>query len=118
MFGYGEIYEFNDKIWVRGKTWTTNGSEHISKDFNLPVDDELQPRIIVNNPMSGFKIERSVTRYSTSNKLWRILDPRGFECEITTGCLEEIILNGTIINGEIQGECVWKENKNLQLVSG
>ena len=77
---------------------------------------EYQPQIWDNTPMSGFTITKSVSRYSTSNKLWRILDPRNVEFEITTACLEEIILNSTIKNGVIQDPCVWVTSKNLIVV--
>jgi len=70
-----------------------------------------------NAPMRGFKIENSVSRYSTSNKLWRILDPRGFELEISTACLETIIMSADIKKGgEIDAPCSWMSNKNLVVV--
>lgn len=76
-----------------------------------------QPAIWNNTPMRGFKIENSVSRYSTSNKLWRILDPRGVEFEISTGCLEQIIMDAGILKGgEIDGQCAWMSNKNLVFV--
>lgn len=81
--------------------------------FEREVEDDLQPFIFDNVPRTGFKVLRSVSRYSTSNKVWRVLDPIGLEFEITTGCFEDIIMNATIINGEIQGECVWVSNKKL-----
>ena len=77
---------------------------------------DCQPQIWDNTPMSGFTITKSVSRYSTSNKLWRILDPRNIEFEITTACLEDIILKSTIKNGVIQDPCVWVTSKNLIVV--
>lgn len=80
------------------------------------VAEELQPKIIPNDAMEGFKIVESVSRYSTSNKLWRILDPRGFELEITTGCMENILLEGSVTKGLIEGPCIWRTGKILQMV--
>lgn len=76
---------------------------------------EYQPRVFDNDPLSGFEIFEVETRYSTNNKLFRVKDPRGFVAEITAKSLLGIILDGTITNGIIQGECVWHANKNLVL---
>jgi len=110
-------YEKDGKMWVKG----INSVRDISGGFKeIPYDEivseKLQPRVVDNVPLNGFKIQKSVSRYSTSNKLWRILDPRGYEFEISTGCFEEIVLNTTIINGVIQDKCVWIGNKNLAVV--
>ena len=84
-----------------------------------PVREMMKhpPQVWDNNPLTGFKIEKSVSRYSTSNKLWRILDPRGVEFEISTGCLEQIIEDATILKGGvIDAKCVWMSNKTLIVV--
>lgn len=78
------------------------------------VPSHLYPRIIDNDPIDGFVIAHSVDRSSTSNKVWRIRDPRGFELEISTGCMEDLIMNGSIIHGVIQGKCVWHTGKILR----
>jgi hypothetical protein len=75
-----------------------------------------QPKIWTNEPMEGFRILTSVSRHATSNKLWRIADPRGIQFEITTGSMEKILEVGTVIKNEIVGKCVWVSNKNLQYV--
>lgn len=77
-----------------------------------PLNESLKPRVVDNVPRSGFKIVDTVTRYSTSNKLWRILDPYGFELEISTANMEEIIMGGLIDKGEIIGQCIWDFGKN------
>lgn len=85
----------------------------------IPVDKfaDPQPAVWVNDPIPGFKIMNSVSRYSTSNKLWRILDPRGYEFEISTACLEQIIEDAGISKGgEINAKCAWMSNKNLVVV--
>ncbi len=84
-----------------------------------PVHELLEhpPQIWDNTPMTGFKVERSVSRCSTSNKLWRIKDPRGIEFEISTACMEQIIEDATILKGGIiDAKCAWMANKNLVVV--
>jgi hypothetical protein len=76
-----------------------------------PVD--WQPQIWDNVPITGFKIVDTVSRYSTSNKFWIVLDPRGVKFEISTAVFETLILNTTIVNGVIQDACVWEANKRL-----
>lgn len=84
--------------------------------FTEYIEDILQPRILDNIPLSGFKIAKSVSRRTTSNKLWRVLDPRGFELEISTGNFEQLLMEATVIKGDIMGNCVWVGNKNLKFV--
>lgn len=70
-----------------------------------------------NTPMTGFKVVESVSRWSTSNKLFRIQDPRGFIVEIPSGNLATLLLDTTVIKGVIQGECVWgREGSNHVLL--
>ena len=68
-----------------------------------------------NEPRTGFKIMKAVSRWSTSNKVWRVMDPRGFELEIYTGNMEEIVQHSVIDHGVVQTECVWGRNagKNI-----
>ena len=76
-----------------------------------PVD--WQPQIWDNVPTTGFKIVDTVSRYSTSNKFWIVLDPRGAKFEISTAVFETLIMNTTIVKGVIQDACVWEANKRL-----
>lgn len=78
------------------------------------VPEHLQPKIIKNDPMEGFKISHSVSRYSTNNKLWRIEDPRGFELEITTGNMEDLLMAGTVQKGAFMGMMQWQTGKMLR----
>jgi hypothetical protein len=76
-----------------------------------------QPEIWNNDALPGFMILNSVSRWSTSNKVWRILDPRGIEFEIPTSKMDEIIeLAGIKKGGEIDAKCCWAGNKNLVLL--
>jgi hypothetical protein len=73
--------------------------------------------VIDNVPHRNFEIVDSVSRWSTSNKLIRVLDPRGFECEISTGNLVNILKTTRMVNGVILDECVWgREDGNNVLL--
>ena len=99
----GERYEF-----IPGATYPNN-TRQIS--VCKPVD--FQPQIWDNVPTTGFKIVDTVSRYSTSNKFWIVLDPRGVKFEISTAVFEVLIMNTTIIKGVVQDACVWEANKKL-----
>lgn len=70
-----------------------------------------------NHPTSGFRIGRVATRHSTSNKFYRIIDPRGFQLEISTDNLNQIIQNESIEKGLILGEYVWAKSTRDYLCS-
>lgn len=102
----GEAYRYQDgKVWCIRTHYDRGTRTSTVKDFM--VEEYLQPRIIDNVPMEGFRVEKSVSRYSTSNKLWRILDPRGFELEISTQNLEDLMMDCVIDHGLIMASCVW-----------
>lgn len=112
-----EYEEREDGIWLRTGRW-----ERVLPDPAFlvytewtRVEEYLQPKIIDNVPMVGFKIVSSVGRYSTANKLWRVLDPRGFELEISCANLESIINETTITKGVIESACMWRTPKILML---
>jgi signal recognition particle subunit SEC65 len=84
-------------------------------------EDQKYPGISFDNtPQKGFKILNHETRYSTSNVVWRVLDPRGFELEIYSGNMSQLVSNSTINQGVIQGECVWgrESGKNVLIAKG
>lgn len=101
------VVEYN-RYWDRDKN-TESYKEEPAK---------FQPKILDNTPVSGFEIFEVATRYSTSNKLFRVKDPRGFVTEITAKALLGILLGGSVINGAIQDLCVWQANKNLVVYKG
>lgn len=104
---------------VYGRPGPAGPRYNVPYHLEQPVREMMKhpPQVWDNNPLTGFKIEKSVSRYSTSNKLWRILDPRGVEFEISTGCLEQIIEDATILKGGvIDAKCVWMSNKTLIVV--
>ena len=73
-------------------------------------------RTLDNKPTRGFKLLEVVSRYSTNNKLFRVLDPRGFELEISSDNLLELAMNSTIVKGEIVEECVWVQHNGVYLM--
>jgi hypothetical protein len=115
-WAYGSNYEDNNGVIWFGPTHRWEGRHPNSVCVSVPgqqVQPNLQPRVIINEPIEGFTISHSVNRSATSNKVWRILDPRGFELEISTDCMEDLVLQGTIIKGAIQGKCIWHTGKIL-----
>lgn len=69
-----------------------------------------------NIPTQGFKIVESISRWSTSNKWFRVIDPRGFKLEISASNLCNLILESTIINGLIQEECIWSRYSGMNVL--
>jgi len=88
------------------------GTPAVRIDFDELIELEYAPRIWENEPLTGFMIVDTVNRYR-GNKLFKVLDPRGIQFEVTVASLFEIIQHGTIENGVIKNPCVWKANKNL-----
>lgn len=78
-------------------------------------NDKKDSKRIANVPTRGFKLVQVVSRDRTSNKLFRILDPRGFELEITSENLLSIAKTSTIVQGEIIEECVWAQQGTINL---
>jgi hypothetical protein len=73
--------------------------------------DDIDPRTIENKPQKFLRIVDSVVRSTTSNKLFRVLDPKGFELEISAENLLRVIEECTISNGTILEECVWTHDR-------
>lgn len=114
---YNYFKDEKGDIWVEVyKGWdSTRTSEHPNGKRIVEthrIEDEFQPIIVDNIPRQGFKVADTVSRYSTSNKLWRILDPYGFELEISTANMEELIYKSTLIKGEFEGMYYWDFGKN------
>jgi hypothetical protein len=76
-------------------------------DWRDKKDGDLAPDVLDNVPMAGFRLVRNVSRYSTSNVVWRVMDPRGFELEISSSNMSMLLQTSDIHKGVIQTECVW-----------
>jgi hypothetical protein len=102
---------------------TPNTGDYAFKKRKASVDGwsekDLTPLNMENKPTHGFKIVDAVSRYSTSNKKFRVEDPRGFELEIDVYNLLEIIEKHTIVQGAIMEQMIWgRFNGDNYLVSG
>lgn len=69
-----------------------------------------------NTPVKGFEVIGCVSRWSTSNKLFQIRDPRGFVVEIPSGNLGTLLQMTTVVNGVIEEECVWGREGNNHIL--
>jgi hypothetical protein len=79
-------------------------------------EKDIEPRTIENSPQKYFKIVDVVSRQRTSNKLFRVLDPRGFELEISSDNLLRLISDCTITNGTILEDCIWAQHNTSYLL--
>jgi hypothetical protein len=70
-------------------------------------EKSLEECVIDNVPVEGFQIVNTVSRSTTDNKVFRIFDPRKFQCEISSYNLFDIIANGVVDHGVVQGKYVW-----------
>lgn len=102
--GFATYYENNAACRKRQSTidsWTCKANKDKSE-------------IIDNKPHGGFKLSKKVTHgggWNDLNVFWRIMDPRGFELEISSGNLAKLFQYCTIDHGNIQEECVWGWDK-------
>jgi hypothetical protein len=104
-WAYGNDYEDRGgDIWMRHYDWATRAY--------ICEPAAHQPIVIDNIPTLGFKITTSVSRSSTANKFWRILDPRGFELEISTANMEELLMTCSVNKGEFAGYYKWDFGRN------
>ncbi len=113
-----KLEERTPDYFITGFKWERDPSSVSYNSIKVPFRELITnpPMVWDNLPQVGFKVMKSVSRYSTSNKLWRILDPRNVEFEITTDVMEEVINDATIRNGVIENECVWSKNKVLTVI--
>jgi hypothetical protein len=97
---YMTYYEQNaafEKRKATGISWAKGYGANPDKDG-----------VITDNvPTSGIYIGSSVSRWSTSNKLFRVNDPRGFTVEVPTDNIATLLHLTTVSKGIIQEECVW-----------
>ncbi len=101
--------------WVRPEgLFPDKGYGHYEY-YEVPIPPDLYPAIWENEPLEGFKVFGFNTRWSTSNKLIQVLDPRGALFEVTIKNFVDLMMKTTIVNGEIQGKLVWVKNKDLAL---
>lgn len=94
------------KMQETGRSWATHREyDYDSKKYKDPVVGEES--VSDNIPTAGFYIGDSVSRWSTSNKLFRVKDPRGFIVEVPTGNIATLLHHTTVTKGVVQEDCVW-----------
>lgn len=97
----GEVAANVKKMQETGRSWAKKSG---TDDAGVIID---------NTPTKNIYVGCSVSRWSTSNKLFRVTDPRGFTIEIPTDNLATLLHHTTVIKGVVQEECVWgKEGNN------
>lgn len=85
--------------WAKGNTWQAHSKQAT-----------LTPKSLVNKPLSGFKMGRNISYgsgWDSRHDKWRLEDPRGFQLEISSGNLQQIMQLCTIEKGEILEQCIW-----------
>jgi len=78
----------------------------------LKAWSDTDVHVLKNVPVEGFKLSHSVKRYSTQNKWIQIVDPRGFEMQISVENLMEILESNGITKGVFAGEYLWAPKGN------
>lgn len=115
---YMTYYEDNaafEKRKSTGLSWANTDSRswnHEKKCYEYVNPFQEDGSIIDNNPTTGIYIGSSVSRWSTSNKLFRVQDPRGFTVEVPTDNIATLLHLTTVANGTIQEPCVWAREGN------
>lgn len=86
----------------------TEGNIQLDANRNYITEPDIPSRIIDNIPQAGFRICDMRRRSTTSNVVWRVAEPNGFEVEISSQNLNSIIQEmGIMANGVIPGNCIW-----------
>lgn len=95
----GSVASNTQKIQQTGSRWSNKSVE--------------LGNVIDNTPTKGLYVGCSVSRWATSNKLFRVEDPRGFTVEIPTDNLATLLHHTTVVKGVVQEDCVWgREGSN------
>lgn len=117
-----EVYEKDGVWWEKGVDRKWGAFDELTRRYQLtetpydrPIDPRYAPKIWDNVPLTGFKLLDTVNRYR-GNKLFKVMDPRGIEFEVTVQSLFEVLTNGIVERGEIKNACLWKAGKNLIIV--
>lgn len=99
--------------WAKGREtkWNPETKKYEVIEKRTPTE-----AIIDNSPVKGIYIGSSVSRWSTSNKLFRVTDPRGFTLEVPTDNIATLLHLTTVINGVVQEECVWGREGNNHIL--
>lgn len=107
------------KRLVTLKSWCTISGpyNYVTRQYDAVVQNTNNLHELSNEPISGFRIMNATSRYSTDNKFFRLIDPRGYVLEISTGNLEVILQTSDIQKGGYISEpCVWGRQGNNNIL--
>ncbi len=107
--------------WIRDNGVVRDANGNLVEDRSVPprtfsgrtwypnLFRQPEPTQILDNvPLPGFKFTEMIRRYRTSNVVWRVIDPRNFELEISSNNLAYIMqTHGIQKDSLISGNCVW-----------
>lgn len=99
-----------------------HGHDYLRDEKGNVTVDHIKPAqygeeaVYDNLPIEGVYVGSSVSRWSTSNKLFRVKDPRGFTVEIPTDNLATLLHHTTVIKGVVQQACVWGREGNSHIL--
>lgn len=118
------------KMQDTGRSWASSRVVEYKKDEKGNIERDENNRYVTtrdeyvkgqefisdNTPTTGFYVGSSVSRWSTSNKLFRVKDPRGFTVEIPTDNLVTLLHHTTVVKGVVREECVWGREGNNHIL--
>ena len=124
------MIKIHKQLWYTCKKNPSNGDEGLAYMTHYEENSAFEKRkstgvswsraidgiVIDNSPEKGFYIGSSVSRWSTSNKLFRVKDPRGFIVEVPTDNISTLLHLCTVVSGVVQEECVWGREGNNHIL--
>lgn len=124
------MIKIHRQLWYTCKKNPTSGDEGLAYMTHYEENPAFEKRkstgvswsrttegvTIENSPAEGFYIGSSVSRWSTSNKLFRVKDPRGFVVEVPTDNIATLLHLCTVVSGVVQEECVWGREGNNHIL--
>ena len=87
------------KMQATGRSWARSGPIGQQEGGNEAFYDNI--------PTPGHILGDSVSRWTTENKVFEVIDPRGFMVQVPTGNISTLVKYCTVVKGVIQEECVW-----------
>lgn len=124
------MIKIHKQLWYTCKKNTSKGDEGLAYMTHYEDNAAFEKRkstgtgwsrnadgVIIDNSLAkGFYIGSSVSRWSTSNKLFRVKDPRGFVVEVPTDNIATLLHLCTVDRGVVQEECVWGREGNNHIL--
>jgi hypothetical protein len=91
------------------KSYKNSQSIYENGRFVRSEPDPNSQTVHDNVPLDGFTITDDIKRvyWGGGNVVFRVMDPRGFELEISSQNLMMLISHTDLLKGVIQGKCLW-----------